>query len=398
MEFFIARQPVFDRRKAVFGYKLELCRGLRERFFSMYNEPDDAEALYRQLCFAGYDDSADKPAAILDNTSDLFDRLVPLIPRKYAVVEYGRDGNSEMTDLNEVRKMKARGYRILYEAAEVLRPGLLPFIDLVKLNVHAVAPEIQSEHIRRNRVRVKFLADGIDTWEDFKKAIAMGYDYFQGGFYLTPSPDKREGLRSFDTTILRVMTELGKPEPGFKELTSIIEHDLNLSYSLLRLVNSAYIAPKFRVKTISQAVTILGLGEMNAFITSIMLKGLRNRETSELLRISLIRGKFMELLAGFSDIPQKGSEAFFVGIFSLLDVVLNRAMAEILEELPLTDAVKEALLGTEGALKALLDMVLLYESANWDDFELQYKIDLAEQEKMMDFYLTALKWAESFDF
>ena len=184
-------------------------------FFSMYSEPDDAEALYRQLCFAGGDESASKPVAILNYSYDLFDRLVPLIPRKYAVVEYGRDGNSEMTDyLNEVRKMKARGYRILYEAAAVLHPGLLPFVDLVKIDVQSVASEIQSEHIRRNRVRIKFLANGVDTWEDFKKAMAMGYDYFQGSFYLTPLPDRREVLQSFDTTILRVMTELGKPEPG----------------------------------------------------------------------------------------------------------------------------------------------------------------------------------------
>ena len=89
------------------------------------------------------------------------------------------------------------------------------------------------------------------------------------------------------------------------------------------------------MKTISQAVTILGLSEMNAFISSIMIKQLRSRETSELLRVSLIRGKLMELLADFRSITQKGSEAFFVGIFSLLEVVLNRAMTEILQELPL---------------------------------------------------------------
>ena len=112
-----------------------------------------------------------------------------------------------------------------------------------------------------------------------------------------------------------MLSELGRQEPGFKEITDIIEHDLNLSYSLLKLVNSAYIAPRFKVKTISQAITILGLNEMTAFVSSVMLMQIQSPDNIELLRLSLIRGKFMDLLAGARDIRRRAQRRFLWGCF-----------------------------------------------------------------------------------
>lgn len=106
----------------------------------------------------------------------------------------------------------------------------------------------------------------------------------------------------------------------------------------------------------------------------------------------------MELLADHRTIPQKGSEAFITCIFSLIDVILNREMNDILGELPLTDTVKQALTGGPNDLKELLDMIALYENADWISFTALFKLDMVEQEQMMNMYLEALKWAESLDF
>ena len=85
-------------------------------------------------------------------------------------------------------------------------------------------------------------------------------------------------------------------------------------------------------------------------------------------------------------------------MFSLIDVILNRPIAEIMDELPMTDTVKTTLLGGDGDLKALLDMVRCYERARWEEFNAEYSLDVAGQERMMEYYLSALRWAESFDF
>jgi EAL and modified HD-GYP domain-containing signal transduction protein len=398
MEFYVARLPVFDRKKRVFGYKLQLCKGLMESLCGQYREPDDAELLYQQLCFTGLEDAVQKPTAILDFSEELVESLIPILPKSCVIVEYGKIDNSEITDLKDIKKIQIHGYRVLYDATVNTSPRVLEMTDYIKLDYTALSPDAQRERIKRNKLKRGFYACGIETWEDFQRAFDIGYDFFQGDYFMRPLPGQPSVMRSFNTPVLRVMSELSEPEPSFKEITNIIEHDLNLSYSLLKLVNSAYIAPRFKVKTISQAITILGLSQLNEFMTTIAIKQMQSPGNCELLRRSLIRGKYMDLLAASVKLQQKGSEAFFTGIFSLVDVILGRSMAEVLEELPLTDTVKDALLGGEGALKSLLDMVRLYEKAHWEDFEARYNLDLTEQEKLMTAYLTALKWAESLEF
>lgn len=398
MEYYIARHPVFDRRMEIFGYKLLLCRSLRRFYYDQYREPDNAEALYRQLCFAGFDDSPEQPAAFIEYTEEMFESLVPLLPRHHVVVECKSDDSSDMTNIRNFVKIKSQEYRIAFDASDNISQKLIELADIVRINYDALTAEGQKEHIINGNGRKRFLAYNIRTWDDFKKAFALGYDLFQGSFFLKPFPERAGEIQSFNANILRVISELGRPEPSFKEIANIIEHDLNLSYRLLKLVNSAYFAPKFKVKTISQAVTMLGLNELNRFASTMLVKETKNPGNIELLRRSLIRGKLMELLADRKNITQKGSEAFFTGIFSLIDVILNRKMSVIMTELPLTDKVKEALTGETNAMKELLDMVADYEEANWALFTSRYSPDMVEQEELMNAYITSLEWAESLDF
>ncbi|SHI20852.1 EAL and modified HD-GYP domain-containing signal transduction protein [Sporobacter termitidis DSM 10068] len=397
MKFYIARHPVFNRQRGVAGYKLELCRSLRDRFYGQYREPDDAEALYRQLCFPGFEETPARPLAILDFPEELFESLIPLLPRKYVVIDYDGAENSEADALRDIKKIKAQGYRVLSDATENPSPRVMQLADLAGLDFSALSADTPPDRAASGKDLPRYYARGVDTWENYKKAFAAGCEYFQGDFFMEPLSGRQSVLYSFSPPVLRVISELGAPEPSFKEITRLIEHDLNLAYNLLRRVNSAYVAPKFKVKTISQAITILGLKELNELMSTFIIRQLQSADNSELLRRALIRGKFMDLLAGFNRMPQKGSEAFFTGIFSLLDVILNNSMAAILEELPLTDAVKKALLGEGGSLNLLLDMVRLYEQGRWEEFDRAYNPDYPEQERMMNFYLSALKWAESFD-
>lgn len=398
MEYYVARHPIFDRRMKVFGYKLFLCHNLRNYYYDLYREPDNAEELYRQLCFVGGDESPDKPLAFIEFTEEMLDSIVPLLPRKVVIVECNNSDNSEMTNIKIFNKIKSQEYGVAFDATENISQRLVELSDIVRIDFAALCADDQTQRIKSGQGKVRFLAVNIETWDDYKKAVSIGYDYFQGSFFLKPQQGKASDIRSFNANILHAISELAEPEPSFKELTNIIEHDLNLSYRLLKLVNSAYIAPKFEVKTISQAITILGFNELNKFMSTMFMKQTQSPGNTELLRRSLIRGKLLELLADHRDIPQKGSEAFFAGIFSLIDVILNRKMDDIMGELPLTDTVKQALSGEKNDLKELLDMIALYEGADWVSFTSVYSLDMVEQEELMNRYIEALKWAESLDF
>ncbi len=116
MEFFIARHPVFNRKRQVFAYKLQLCRGLRDLYYGQYREPEDAETLYRRLCFSGLDEASSKPMAILDFSEELIETVVSILPRKLVIIEYGGAGKSEHTELKEIRRIQTYGYKVIYDA------------------------------------------------------------------------------------------------------------------------------------------------------------------------------------------------------------------------------------------------------------------------------------------
>jgi c-di-GMP-related signal transduction protein len=398
MKHYIARHPIFNRKMEVFGYKLILCQSLRDYYYDLYTEPNDAEELYHQLCFAADEEMHGKPAAFIEFSDELFESLIPLLPRKYVIVECESNSKNELTNVNSFIKIKAQEYRVAYDATENIIERLVEIADIIKIDVTVQSAHTLTERVKSYQRKAKYLAYNVETWDDYKKAFAIGYDYFQGSFFLKPFPGKQNEIRSFNVNILRVISELGQPEPSFREIANIIEHDLSLSYRLLKLVNSAYIAPRFKVKTISQGVTILGLNELNKFMSAMLMRDAQSPGNTELLRRSLIRGKLLEFLAEQKHIPQKGTEAFFTGIFSLLDVILNREMEDIMGELPLTDTVKEALKGETNELKALLDMVIHYEQADWESFSSLYKPDLIQQEELVNDYMSALIWAESLDF
>ncbi|MEL4105403.1 HDOD domain-containing protein [Oscillospiraceae bacterium WX1] len=397
MEFYIARHPVFDKGRNIFGYKLHYCRQLSDHFYAGYREPDDAEALYRGLCFDGFDESPDKPKALVDFSEELIESLIPLFPREDTIVCYVAGDNSESTVLRDCKTIGSHGYSISYDGPIEFIPRIAAFVDFVRVDFRAQDPNMLYDVIQKHQDRIRFNAYRVETWDDYKKALAIGISYFQGEFFLSPPPVGPVGMKAFNATILRLLGELSVPEPSVRAITNIVEHDLNMTYRLLRLVNSAYIAPNFKVKTISQAVTILGLQELNQFVSALMVQEMRRSENLELVMRSLIRGKQLELLAIRDNVQLKGSEAFFTGIFSLLDIIFHRDQNALLADLPLTDEVKDALMGG-GVLGSMLSMLKAYEKGRWEEFESVYKPDLAVQETLMNTYLEALEWARSIDY
>ena len=168
---------------------------------------------------------------------------------------------------------------------------------------------------------------------------------------------------------------------------------MGLSYKLLKFVNSAYLASWYKINSIHRAITYLGTQRLRQFIALMMLKNLNNSENTELIKLSLVRGRLMSLLAQKLDMKEVGSEYFFTGIFSLIDVILNKNMEDVLKELPLTNPVKQALLGEDNYLKKMLDFVCDYEKGLWDEIEDRYPMDIIGKNIMVSSYIEALKWS-----
>ena len=306
---------------------------------------------------------------------------------------------NDPADRDSCARLKALGYRLAFDSAFFTAGAPeagLP--DVLTVDFTAVSLSSQAALIGKYKNRVTLLAVKIDTWGDFKTARDMGYDFFQGFFFLWPTDSLFQGeIKSLDFCLTAILQELEKPEPSFRNISDMIEHDLGLSYKLLRLVNSAFMAPKYKIRSISQALTYLGTRELHQWISMLLFNGIKSEENSELVAMSLIRGKMAALVANELPLHESGSEPFLTGLFSLIDVILNRDMSAVLSGMPLSDDVKSALTGGGNELSALLDFVVSYEQAAWQKIEGKYPMNRIPPHRMVSIYLEAHSWSKLMD-
>ena len=172
------------------------------------------------------------------------------------------------------------------------------------------------------------------------------------------------------SNFFRLMVAVTADEPNVEQIEQIIAMDATLTYSLLRLVNSAYFALRNRASSVQQAIMVMGLGQLRQWIylMSMEQSGELDRGQEEFLKLSFLRATFCsELLKYAKDVPISRSDAYLMGMFSTLDYLIAAPMEEILSQVPISEEVKVALLSGEGRCGDLYHLVRSYERADWKE-------------------------------
>jgi c-di-GMP-related signal transduction protein len=399
MDDFIARAPVMNIKARVSGYHLVFGQNTR----SLLNETKVGYTEFGQmtqsLFFETLSDLSDRTTAYIDYFEELADIISGSMDSEQAsevVIVFGKNVNA---DAGICEKLKATGFKLAFDSS--FFDGTAPeaeLADMMVIEFTHISLAAQGVLINKYKSKLVFLADKIETWSDYKVAKDMGYSLFQGFFFLWPSGGiAQKEIKTLDVCLINILSELDKPEPNFKSISEIIEHDLGLSYKLLRLVNSAYMAPKYRIKSISHALTYLGTRELHQWISMLMFNGIKSEENWELVKMSLIRGKLMALISQELQIDHTGSEPFFTGLFSLIDVILNKDISDLLVGLPFSEDIKIALRGEGNNLQTLLTFVISYEQGEWQKIEGKYPLNKITPQKMASLYIDSLKWTKLLD-
>jgi EAL and modified HD-GYP domain-containing signal transduction protein len=269
---------------------------------------------------------------------------------------------------------------------------------IVKIEFSAVDYKLQRKLIKRYKDKIKFLAEKVETREEYQLAMDMGYDYFQGYFFSKPVIIKGKEIDSLNINLIKIMNILNQKEPEYHKIAEIIETDLGLSYKLLKLANSVFFGSRNKILFIKQALVQLGIIEIRKWIYVMMMKDIQIIENKELIKTCFVRARFMELLALELGKKDRQFEYFMTGMFSSIDVLLNKNMKEIVDSLVLTDDVKDALLGEDNEIKRALDMVINYELLKLDGLEMNKTTSGIAQERLMDMYIEALIWVLNLDY
>lgn len=193
------------------------------------------------------------------------------------------------------------------------------------------------------------------------------------------------------------MAELSRNEPDVDKIANQVERDITISYKLLRLINSPALRRVQEIKSIKQAIVLLGLKELKNWISMMYIRETINETDpiqNEITKMSMLRAKTCELISVKIG-KRKDSPCFFLtGMFSFIDTLLKQPLEKIINQLPLDKEIKETLLGKETLYKDVLDLVILLEKGAWQEVSaICKKIGIDEQDVFGE-YLNALRWTQ----
>jgi EAL and modified HD-GYP domain-containing signal transduction protein len=389
----LARQPIYDAFLRVTAYEL-LFRpgGLRpgEVF-------DGDQATSSVIINAFLDRTVDQvvgnvPAFINMTPKLLTDGTVTLLPKDRVVLEILETTVITPEILATVRQLRSEGYRFALDDY-VARPDLVPLlelVDFVKIDVLALdLAAVERELAQLQSYRLRLVAEKVETHEVFESCRQLGFTAFQGYFLSRPNIVPGRPVQANQMVVVRLLSRMYDANVGITQLEELIQVDATLSYRLLRLVNSAFYNLPRKLRSIHEALVILGIRTTRMWVTLIALAGL-DEKPPELFAAAMTRAKLCEILARRAGVGPEDSY-FVVGLFSLLDAVLDRPLDAVLADLPLSRDVSDALLHRSGTLGDALRCAVAFEQAAWG----QVSFGPLDEATLGEIYVEALQWSRT---
>jgi EAL and modified HD-GYP domain-containing signal transduction protein len=394
---FIARQPIFDRRQRVFAYELFFRAGLESIIVADEAEQDNTMAIADGCLSVDLKSYTGGKPAFLKVTPDLLLKgYAALLPTESAVLEISAkmDLDSELTA--HIQKLSKRGYGLAIDDVAEDAPEIEPLLELaniIKVDFLATDKEQREALLTRFRSQeTQVIAKNVATQEDFREALDLGYDFFQGHFFRVPPVIENKEVKGLKVCYLQLLNEVNHAGFDIAKLENIIKRDVSLTYKLLRYINSAFFGCRSRVRSVRHALLLLGSNEIKKWSSLVLVANLAEDRPHELVIQALIRAGFCEALALGAGLTHRDQELFLMGMFSMLDSILGQPMDEILESVPVPDDIKEALCGDKNRARHVLECVLAYEQADWETLG-HYMSHLGlSEEGIPEIYQRVLHW------
>jgi len=395
----IARQPILDRERELVGYELLFRDGVENAFLDLQNAGGNEAAeqvISDSLLMFGIDALTGGSRAFINVTRDiLVEGHVGVLPPDRVVPELLASVPPDARVIQACRELRAAGFRIaLGGVGDEDRGALLGVADIIKVDFQRTGSARQRELVERfagdGR---KALAEKVEDYEQYTRAMEMGYHYFQGYFFARPETMSHTEIRASRMHFLQLLSEVNRNPLDVRQLTEIVKKDVALTYRLLRYLNSASFAFRSEIGSVQHALTLLGEREIRRWATLVAMAAVGDGKPSELLIVALTRGRFLEIVAPMASLGEQDQDLFLLGILSLLDAVLDQPLARCLSGIPLSAPLRGALLGEPGKYGRMLELAICYEQGAWNALSyLAQELSLSAV-ALPEAYLRASRWA-----
>ena len=403
----VVRQPVFTKGMNIYGYDI-----IFHVFHDDFQEEETGVATsnkhYPRTIINGFHDlgiarvTNNKRGFVRFTEKLLLDMAATILPFHILVIELPKTIPLTAEVVAACRRLQKQGYLIALDGFSPLEDDLTPLLDtadIIKIEfdrenqgkIREFILELQKSHPNK-----QLLAKKLESPSEFELAKKCAFTLFQGNFFRKPSAVKTKPLlpmpRRYQTLQL-IRISLGN-DLDYRAVSDIIKQDVALSYRLLRVVNSAFFGLRYTVSNIRQALTILGTREFKKWIMLVSLSGLSDNKPTELIMLSLIRARFLELIAPAAGMADKSEDLFLMGLMSLMDAVMDTPMTEIVMQTNISPHIAAPLLAREGEFGNLLNLISCYEQGGWDQarsIAARYAVSL---ERVFGIYMKAVEWAQ----
>ncbi|MEG2924623.1 MAG: HDOD domain-containing protein [Oscillospiraceae bacterium] len=399
---YIARQPILNTEGMLTAYELLYREDETNAFASSLTGTEATVSLVSDAVtvFGLSQLTNGKPAFINFTQNLLMNDFALLLKPEEIVVEILEDTPVDELLIQKVIQLKEAGYTIAIDdyTGEPQWDALIPYVDIIKVDFMLLHDDIKRSALtkRFKHTHIKLLAEKVETVDEYYRAVDMGYSMFQGYFFSKPKMMLKKTSQSSNITFTRIMKELNNKQVDFGKISRAVEQDVGLTYKLLRRINSVQYHRGFEVTSVHVAIVRLGYEEMRRWILLVAAKSIADKKADELVKSAFLRAVFAEKIAKETPIlAKKSGEAFILGMFSLLDIILEEPMQMVLEDLPLDDEVREALLGGENDMRKLLDFVLMYESGAWDGQNDNFYPVKLDPDKAFSYYLECVLYSDN---
>jgi EAL and modified HD-GYP domain-containing signal transduction protein len=293
--------------------------------------------------------------------------------------------------VNKIKESKALGYKFAFNFKSHVdgSESILELMDYIIVN-QSVANKKDTLEILGKYSAVA-IASHVSSYNTFNLAKATGYKLFEGRFYRVPVasiiPSDVNPLKILAVQLLNAVRE---DNFELDEVARIVEKDIALTVSLLSHINAQRFGSQ--IKTIQHAAAMLGQKELRKWVSTAASTQLGSDKPSAINKISLMRAKFAENLAPLFDMRMHADTLFLMGLFSVIDVMLDISMDEALTRVAVSDNIKDALVKHTGPFYSVYEFINFYEAADWTSvsrFLILYGID---SEQVYEAYLNTVTW------
>jgi EAL and modified HD-GYP domain-containing signal transduction protein len=366
---YVARQPIFNGQLDLWGYEL-LFRRPNEHM-AVVGDDDAATSTVVINAFTeiGLETLVGDHAAWLNVSRDFVIRKIPLtLPPKRIVLELLENQAVDETLLGALAHLRALGYTIALDdfTWDTEHAALVEHVGVVKIDLLARGDEEIAADVERLRGRgVLLLAEKVETRDDYRRALDLGFDLAQGFFFCEPETVSAPGIAPSKLSVLELVAALHDPMISLGTVETLISRDVALSYRLLRYINSAFFGLRHEVTSIGRAVALLGLENVRRWSTLTAFATIDDKPR-ELMTTALVRGRFCELVGDHFGEPDR-DQLFTLGLFSVVDALMDAPMHEALRSIPFPEDMTHALVAGHGSKGRVLECAIACERGRLEE-------------------------------